>query len=262
MQPIPVRIARWAFWQNRAGTASLITDQTPRNAPEDATGIDARDLARGVAPGWRRRLDLFGRAACEVLGHALEGVENPKIVFTSRHGNIDRTLRLLGDIARAETPSPADFSMSVHNALVGVASINWSVTASHTAIAAGPDSFLAGITESVAQLVDTPDDPVILIYIDLPLPDVYAAFDPTNINGTAFAVRLHMDNGKDQTGIPAARFHLGPLDRDRSQNLAANDANPPLPYDQVRHLQTFLIGTSPSCIVDGTNQAWQITRDA
>ena len=191
MQSIPASISRWALWQDNAKQPTLTTHLSGGKA----AGIDNQDLARGIAPAWRRRLDLFGRASAEVLARIFDGsspddIRNCRVIFSSRHGNIERTLKLLGQIARAEIPSPADFSMSVHNALVGVASINWGITQSHSAISAGNDSFIAALTEALTQLADDPRHPVAIVYIDLPLPDVYARNDPEGMKGTAFALRL------------------------------------------------------------------------
>ena len=56
----------WAFWENTDGQATLTTkrDGDPRITTEPS---DPAQLARSIKPAWRRRLDLFGRAAAEVL---------------------------------------------------------------------------------------------------------------------------------------------------------------------------------------------------
>lgn len=41
------------------------------------------------------------------------------IVFTSRHGELERNLRILLALSKQESLSPTDFAMSVHNSAVG-----------------------------------------------------------------------------------------------------------------------------------------------
>ncbi|MEQ5776991.1 beta-ketoacyl synthase chain length factor [Thalassospira sp. NFXS8] len=270
MQSIPVYIPKWALWQDHAEYPTLMTHMS-NGQP---TGIDKKDLARGIAPAWRRRLDLFGRASAEVLGRVLEGastddVRNTRVVFASRHGNIERTLKLLGQIAREEIPSPADFSMSVHNALVGVASINWAITQSHSAISAGNDSFVAALTEALSQLSDDPHSPVAIVYIDLALPDVYAQNDPEGTRGTAFAMIMTSPLANTATTpAPGAAFCFEP------RPVAPDEVAPQPPFARThaRMMADFLKNNHPcdtppsppaptSCLLAGRSFAWHMVRN-
>jgi len=121
----------------------------------------------------RRRVTQAGklafRAACGI------GMESDlRFIFCSRHGEFERTLRLLEAIAAREPVSPADFSLSVHNALAGLLSIAWQNQEGHTTIAAGHDSFGYGMLEAAASLATSPAQPILLIYSTAPLPGVYA----------------------------------------------------------------------------------------
>jgi hypothetical protein len=73
-------------------------------------------------------------------------------------------------------PSPTDFSMSVHHALLGVLSIHTANHLGHTALSAGTESFGHGLIEAAACLAERSDEPVILIYADEKLPAPYSAF--------------------------------------------------------------------------------------
>src|SRR5215471_20708496 len=55
-----------------------------------------------------------------------------RYVLASRHGEFSRTLTILAALATGELPSPADFSMSVHNALAGLLSIHTGNMLGHT----------------------------------------------------------------------------------------------------------------------------------
>tara|TARA_R110001583_G_scaffold195458_1_gene373870 strand:- start:43026 stop:43808 length:783 start_codon:yes stop_codon:yes gene_type:complete len=259
MQSIPVFIPKWALWQDHAAQPTLMTQQSG-NTP---IGIDTKDLARDIAPVWRRRLDLFGRASAEVLSQILVGLpenqlRNTRVIFASRHGNIERTLKLLGQIARAEIPSPADFSMSVHNALVGVASINWAITQSHSAISAGNDSFIAALTEALAQLTDDRQSPVAIVYVDLPLPDIYARNDPADMTGTAFAMLMQTDESVvANTGFTFEPRPVSSADAtETTETFARTHA-----CMMARFLKVEKENAPSTCLLAGRSFAWNVLRN-
>src|ERR1019366_5555292 len=111
----------------------------------------------------RRRISPIGQAALRVAW-ALPQVERARFVFASRNGEFDRTLTMLEQVAIEDGPSPADFSLGVHNALAGLLSICARNGGGHTALAAGVDSFGFGLMEAAACLLERPEDPVMLVY--------------------------------------------------------------------------------------------------
>ncbi len=102
----------------------------------------------------RRRLSSLGRQTLQVLNTCTKGLNSKLIpwVVSCRHGDIGRRLNLLSNLVQEEMLSPTDFSMSVHNAIIGVFSIATGNKHTHSALAAGPNSFEAGLLESVALL--------------------------------------------------------------------------------------------------------------
>src|SRR5258708_29575311 len=86
----------------------------------------------------RRRSTALGQ---KMLASALacgETALTGRYVLASRHGEFSHALSILKSLAARELPSPAEFSMSVHNALAGLFSIYFGNTRGHTALAAGP----------------------------------------------------------------------------------------------------------------------------
>src|ERR1700751_2590895 len=67
----------------------------------------------------RRRVSTVGQLAFQAAW-PLQPSGSTRFVFCSRHGEFDRTLRLLGGLAAGVPLSPADFSLSVGNALAGL----------------------------------------------------------------------------------------------------------------------------------------------
>jgi hypothetical protein len=119
----------------------------------------------------RRRVTPIGQAALRAAYPLARA--NARYVLCSRHGEFQRTLGLLRSVANREESSPAEFSLSVHNALAGLLSIATGNHVGHTAIAAGVDSFGFGLVEALGCLVEQPEEPVLLVYFDEALPAPY-----------------------------------------------------------------------------------------
>src|ERR1700677_3515966 len=102
-----------------------------------------------LPPLLRRRVTALGKMAFKAA-FDLSALEPARFIFCSRHGEFQRTLSILTTLATGEAVSPAEFSLSVHNALAGLLSIAQHNTGGHTAIAAGADSFHAGLIEAAS----------------------------------------------------------------------------------------------------------------
>ncbi|MDP9127468.1 MAG: beta-ketoacyl synthase chain length factor [Pseudomonadota bacterium] len=180
---------------------------------------DGGELSEVAAlPGsLRRRVTTIGRQA---LGTAwgLPGAEAARLVLSSRHGEFGRTLSLLESVAAKTELSPADFTLSVHNALIGLLSIAQMNRRGHTAIAAGRESLCFALMEAVACLAESPAEPVVLIHYDEPLPGPYATFgDPTETpialalalaaDGSGEKLQLSVEAGSAQGGPAASHAH-------------------------------------------------------
>jgi hypothetical protein len=146
----------WIAWSHGA--------RNPRN--------DVVQAAASLPLILRRRISIIGQRAFRA-SYALSEQQTARFVFCSRYGESDRTLRILHSLAIEEPISPADFSLSVHNALAGLLSIAWGNTAGHTAISAGADSFGYGLLEAIACLKEGSGDPVMLVYFDDLAPQPY-----------------------------------------------------------------------------------------
>jgi Beta-ketoacyl synthase, N-terminal domain len=148
----------------------------------------------------RRRVSNVGQMAFRA-SYALSEQRTARFVFCSRYGESDRTLRILHSLAAKEPISPADFSLSVHNALAGLLSIAWANTAGYTAISAGADSFGYGLLEAVACLKEGSSEPVMLVYFDDVLPQPYDEVTDGTESCVALAMLLKPagDDGREFT---------------------------------------------------------------
>ena len=74
------------------------------------------------------------------------------LVFASRHGETPRTLAILEELGRDEPLSPTQFSLSVHNAIIGLWSILRGDTSEMTALAAEGDGLEQALLEATTLL--------------------------------------------------------------------------------------------------------------
>jgi len=166
-------------WQDWAATEPLL----PRNWPEVMPALT------DVPPIMRRRIERLGRLACQVVSWCAPQGDGCPLVFASRHGDAERSLRLLADLIRGEPVSPTSFALSVHNAISALSSISRSDTSNVVAVAAGKATAVAGLIEAVALLADGHEE-VLLVCYDAPLPVPYDGFDDESACAHAWAWRL------------------------------------------------------------------------
>ena len=126
--------------------------------------------------------------------------------------------------------------------------MNWSITESHTAISAGNDTLVSALTETLCQLGDT-GGPVILVYIDLVLPEIYQDVELANIYGVALGLRF--DPIIDDSG-GADIFSFSTISSQMSNVL---------PRDQARSLANYLqTKNTDELTLIGKSGAWKLIR--
>lgn len=130
-----------------------------------------------VPPMQRRRLSPFAKMALLVANNAVSGVtKNLPIVFSSRHGDLPKTSKLLADLADKNALSPTAFGLSVHNAIPSLFSIFTNNKQAINAISAGQDSFMMALIDIYVRLKSGLAEEILFIYADQKLPKTYLGF--------------------------------------------------------------------------------------
>ena len=124
----------------------------------------------------RRRLSRLAKLALNSAMQTLATHNVDYIVWVSQYGDEAKTLNILEDVLREQTPSPTQFSTSVHNAISGLYSILCQDATPATSLAG---SWNDGLIEAYAWLKTRPEArQVLLVYYDEALPDIYAEHQP------------------------------------------------------------------------------------
>jgi len=120
-------------------------------------------FSEGAIPAsTRRRIGAFSRTVVASALGVMNG-DDADIVLVSRYGDLSLAYRLLLDVVGGALPSPAAFSMSVHNAVLGVIDQLRASRTGHTALAASRDVLGAGLLEAASRLSVCPGRAVLLI---------------------------------------------------------------------------------------------------
>lgn len=156
--------------------------------------------SQGVLPGCShipmmslRRMSVGTRLAVESGLILLNDFQADMAIFTSRHGELARTHKILQHLHQEQPLSPTDFAMSVHNTAAGWLTIMAKNILPTTSLAAGEDSFQQGMIEAQAVLATGSAERVLLIDFDGVVPEVYRPFTPAN--SYPYAVALLLESG-------------------------------------------------------------------
>ena len=180
----------WRSWAEQPGGA--IDAQAPLAKCTQLPMMTARRLYSGSRTAVDCGLTLLRR-------HRVDA-----IVFTSRHGELERNLNILQALSRNETPSPTDFTMSVHNAAAGSLTIAAQAPLVTASLSAGADSFQQGLIE-VAALHAADYAQVLLVDFDGPIPAFFNDVIPAQMPRYPYAVALLLAKGDGLTceSLPA-----------------------------------------------------------
>nr|WP_324625870.1 beta-ketoacyl synthase chain length factor [Acinetobacter sp. MD2(2019)] len=140
----------------------------------------------------RRRLSALAKLAFNSVLQAADSHQFDYIVWVSKFGDEQKTLDILRDILTDQTPSPTQFSTSVHNAIAGLYSILFQDATPSTSLSC---SWEEAMIEAYAFLKTQPHaQSVLVVYYDAPLPDIYANRETQEAYSMAAIVSLSTPN--------------------------------------------------------------------
>lgn len=96
----------------------------------------------------RRKLSPVGKIALSTILQCYDG-EDVRLVYASRYGELERVVKLIKQEHEENEISPAGFSFSVHNSTIGLFSLLNNLHCSYNSVAAGEESFSAGLLDAV-----------------------------------------------------------------------------------------------------------------
>ncbi|ULT70308.1 beta-ketoacyl synthase chain length factor [Pseudomonas sp. BNK-45] len=232
---IKFNIAQWRAWA--PGLESVDAWQAWSHQPTLPESSDAAPDVSFLPAMQRRRLSRLARMAFSVGWPLAEGLEQLPLVFISRHGETPRTFDILSDLAAEQPLSPTQFSLSVHNAVIGLWSIMRGETSEMTALAAAGDGLEHGLLEAASLLADGAPHVLLVITEEQP-PEAYASW----IDDVPFPYALGL--------------LLTPGD-DWQLSLGSDDGQTPkAPWPHALNLLRLLLGAQNTCQHAWMNRVW------
>ena len=192
----------------------------------------------------RRRLSPFAKVALHcALEASAEHQANIPCVFSSRHGDLHRTTKLIENIALSKDLSPTQFGLSVHNAAAGLFSIFTGNRAPLSAISGGQSSFMQGLLDSVAKLQVNNLSRILYVYCDLNVPECYRSYV---VDDTSIGIGLLIEVSKDAKN---------------AYSLAYNAVEDTLNSDcQALDFMDFILSEENQLLAKIHQQTWQLRR--
>lgn len=195
-----ITIKQWSAWA--PGIDNLQAWQQWANNEKQ---LEDRPLPKPRIPAMlRRRLDTTGNIALHCTLQCLQDNQHLPTIFCSRHGELNRTIGMLENLAEQIALSPTAFSLSVHNTNSGIFSIARKDHSPSTAISAAENSLMMGLIEAVGQLTEGRHSEVLVVISDAPLPDPLSLFQESFAHpyGAAFLISQDENSGESFTLTP------------------------------------------------------------
>ena len=126
-----------------------------------------------LSPKLKRRLTPSISMALEVAYQCVgDGQGNIRSVYCTRYGEYVRTYQMLNTLIDDSMVSPASFSLSTHNVPSGIQAMNTGNTAASSTVSSLGATLESGFLEA-AMMVHQYAEPILMIYVDIPLPESY-----------------------------------------------------------------------------------------
>lgn len=171
--------AQWHEWSRLSHT---IDPTAPQGKLSELPMMTSRRLSSGSKLAVECGLAMLRR-------HAIDAV-----LYTSRHGELERNYRILHALATEQPISPTDFALSVHNSAVGNLTIAAKKPIVSSSLSAGKDTFQQGLCE-VMGLLQAGYQRVLMVDFDGFLPEFYHPQLPADMPTWPFAVALVIEPG-------------------------------------------------------------------
>lgn len=212
--------------------------------------LSSQGLSLGFIPAaLRRRCSTFSKVTLAVAHAALRSFpyqESTPTVFASTHGESEITKSLLVEIANAQQMSPMGFSLSVHNAASGLYSIATGNKAPATAIAAGANTFLMGLCESLMMIHQDRAKQVLFVCSDDLVPSIFLPPGQSQPAPYAFSMLLGAPHDNSEHLLSVT------IEEDKSASSDVSDA-------QARVFATWLGRNDPSCEISSDGSRWRFS---
>ncbi len=162
----------------------------PLSTDDEECGELQKTLLSAVPKMLKRRLSSLAKTVFSAALSCEQEVSHLPIIFSSTHGELAKSLKMMQTIEAGEEISPTLFSLSVHNAIAGLFSIAFKNKTEATVLAAGEEGMATAFIEALG-LFQEGENEVLLILYDEPLPGFFPSA-PYQVSANTCAVALKL----------------------------------------------------------------------
>jgi hypothetical protein len=228
----------WSAWDPGIYTKN----SEKNNYPEQLIPEVRIEVPDWIPKALKRRLSPLAKAVITVADKCLKESEPLPAVFSSTHGEVNKSLAMLNAIQAGVEISPTAFSLSVHNAIAGLFSMGYANRLEISVIAPGQEGIASAFIEALGLLHEGVKE-VLLVLYDEPIVDFYP-LSPFKLNAPTACV-LALKIALAGEGQPL-RFWRMPQTQD--------DGEQPL---QLQAFLRFLLSEDTSLTLGNHRHSWK-----
>ncbi len=223
-------LGKWSCWPPRS-----------KNSPTQA------ELLSPIPKMLKRRLSPLARIVFCAAAPCINGNADLPAVFSSTHGELAKSFKMMEMIEAGDEISPTAFSLSVHNAIAGLFSMAYKNKLQTTVVAPGEEGIAPAFIEALGLLEEGEKEVLVVLY-DEPLVGFYPAapFQLSTDSSNAVALTI----SKTGSGIP---MHFS------RRQITGDDGEQPL---QVPLLIDFLAGLQTDLLLHTPRHSWYWNKKA
>lgn len=198
-------VSNWSAWAPGISSQQDWRDWLVQQA---FAQTDKAPIPAAVPKAFQRRLSPLARAVFHAADACIDSDTSLPIIFSSAHGEVNKSLDMLKSMQTGEDVSPTAFSLSVHNAIAGLFSIAYNNHHEITVLAPGQDGISSAFIEALGLLQENHNEVLIVLY-DEPLADFYPSL-PFALNAPAIcalALRVSLSGSGLQLRFSRSATH-------------------------------------------------------
>ncbi|MFK5951058.1 MAG: beta-ketoacyl synthase chain length factor [Methylococcales bacterium] len=209
--------------------------------PLNDKGVTQAELLSAIPKMLKRRLSPLARIVFCAAIPCLEEHSKIPTVFSSTHGELAKSFKMMQMIEAGEEISPTAFSLSVHNAIAGLFAMAYENKVQSTVVAPGEEGIAAAFIEAMG-LLDEGEKQVLIILYDEPLVSFYPDKPYKLTTNKSCAVALTIS--KTGSGTPMCFSY---------QNNSGDDGEQAI---QLPLLIDFLANQQDSLLLHSPRHSW------
>ena len=172
-----------------------------------------------IPPMLRRRMSIVEKIAISMASKIAPESGDYRVVFASRFGEWNQTVKLIQQFYNDHEMSPMGFSNSVHNAAMGHFSLLTHNKSSYTSIAAGEKTIETGLLDAA-----TSEKPVLFIYSEEYNPTEYETILDKKVLSHGCAIFIDKD-GKNKYQLVSNNEKMQPLSFEKLKEYLEHNVN-------------------------------------